>query len=102
MAPEPNSSQISPTLPSFINIFNKIQKDTFLVYNVYRNVAGLFELHHMIDENESQLRVLNLNSKPSYGVGLKSAQAWDCPFSMKCLFKDISLALAPSLPLLCV
>ncbi len=34
-------------------------------------------------------------------MGLKSAQAWGCPCSMKCLFKDLRSALAPFPPLLC-
>jgi hypothetical protein len=33
----------------------------------------------------------------SYGVGLKSGQAWGCLSSMKCIFKDIRSALTPSL-----
>jgi hypothetical protein len=39
--------------------------------------------------------------KDSYGMGLKSAQAWGCPCSMKCLFKEIRSALALSIHLLC-
>jgi len=38
--------------------------------------------------------------KASYGVGLKSAQAWGGPCSIKCQFKDIRSALISSLPLL--
>ncbi len=39
--------------------------------------------------------------KASYGVGLKSAQAWGCPpMLQKCIFKGIRSALTPSLPLL--
>jgi hypothetical protein len=38
--------------------------------------------------------------KASYGVVLKSAQAWACPCSIKCLFEDIISALTSSLPLL--
>jgi hypothetical protein len=38
--------------------------------------------------------------KASFGVGLKSAQAWCYPCSIKGLFKDIRSALIPSLPLL--
>ncbi len=36
----------------------------------------------------------------SYGVGLKSAQAWGCPCSIKCILKDIRSGLTPSLHLL--
>ncbi len=36
----------------------------------------------------------------SYGVGLKSAQEWGCPCSIKCLLKVIRSALTPSLLLL--
>ncbi len=39
--------------------------------------------------------------KGSYGVGLKSAQAWGCPCSIKCLLKDIRSALTLSLSLFC-
>ncbi len=39
-----------------------------------------------------------MGDKASYGMGLKSAQAWGSPCSMKCLFKDIRPALTPFPP----
>jgi hypothetical protein len=47
----------------------------------------------------SQILSHFMGVKASYGVGLKSAQAWGCPWSMKCLFKDIRSTLTPFLPL---
>ncbi len=38
-----------------------------------------------------------MGNNACYGVGLKSAQSWGCPCSIKCLFKDIRSALTPSL-----
>jgi hypothetical protein len=65
------------------------EKPTFRVWCLYSSLVHRANIHSCFMGDEA-----------SYVVGLKSAQGWGCPSSIKCLFRDKRSALIPSLRLL--